>query len=216
MHANALSLLLITTLLAGCAPSFEEEYKAAQAEIASLKQQLAETQRKLRAADNEVRHKIFTLARRANNYLQSTTFDAAEIDRLHKELLVHLDSYTQLNGAADQVALVARFYTDKLDTILTLRKDAMRAYDRQYNACLSDLDSSGKKSDISTMLCEVQADVARKDPSTKLLASTAALIEVGRELLDSERQDGTASMSLEQAENRFQGRIDELVKNPAS
>ena len=214
MRWNLLSIGLVALLL-GCAPTYEEEYQAAQKEISALKLELAETQRKLKAADNEIRHKIFTLARRANNFLQASNLDTVELARLQQELAVHLDSYSQLNGNADQVALVARFYRDKLSAIVALQRDATRAYDRQYSSCLSDLDSQGKKNDLSTMLCEVQADVARKNPNEKLLASVTALLSVGRELLDSERLDGVASMSLEQVEERFQVRLNEIVKNSA-
>lgn len=211
MRTRLLPCTLLTLLLSGCIDTYEEQYLAAQQEIAALKLELAEARRKLKAADNEVRHKIFTLARRANNYLQSTSFDAVELTRLQQELAVHLDSYTQLNGSADQVALVARFYTAKLSAMLTLQRDATRAYDRQYNSCLSDLDGQGKKNELSTMLCEVQADVARKDPLEKLNASIAAVLSVGKGLLDSDRQEGVAAMSLEQLEQQFQARLAEIT-----
>ena len=216
MRITLLPAILLASLLSGCIDTYEEQYLAAQQEISTLKSELAEARRKLKAADNEVRHKIFTLARRANNYLQAPTLDLAELDRMQQELSVHLQSYSQLNGTADQVALVAGFYRDKLAAILALQRDAARAFDRQYSSCLSDLDSQGKKNDLSTMLCEVQADVARKEPNEKLQATTAALLSVGRGLLDSERLDGVASMSAEKAEALFQRRLTDISKKTAS
>jgi len=176
-------------LLSACGPNFEAEYHATKEELLQVKLQLAEMQKKLSAADHETRGKIFSLARRANTHLQATTLDNNLISSVQQEMALLVDSYAQLNDSQDITALTAQFYTQKLALILELNRGRIHAYDRQYTACLSDLDSQGKKNELSTMLCEVQADAAARTPRQQYQANLAAILVLGQKLLDDRRND---------------------------
>lgn len=207
-------LILTAILLSGCGPSYEEEYKAAIAELEAVKTQLAEAQRKLSAADNETRSRIYLLVRRAKNHIGEDDFDREVIDKIQQEMKLLLDSYRQLNSATDLTTTTASFYNDKLALLLKLRADSVSAYDRQYNACLSDLDSQGKKTELSTMLCEVQADAARRKPKQQLLANLQAVKTLGQQL-HSARQNDT-EMSPVELETRYKGEVTKQLEKLSS
>ncbi|RDE22516.1 hypothetical protein DV711_07935 [Motiliproteus coralliicola] len=211
---RAALLFLSVLLLSGCGPSYEEEYKATLAELQSVKTQLAEAQRKLSAADNENRSKIYLLVRRAQNHIGDEDFDREVIVKVQQEMKLLLESYRQLNSNSDLTAITATFYTDKLNLLLQLRRDSGIAYDRQYNACLSDLDSQGKKTELSTMLCEVQADAARRKPKQQLLANLMAFKVLG-DLLQDARQNDTPTTSLE-LEQRYKAELNKQLEKLAS
>lgn len=190
-------------LLSGCINSYEEEYRAALKELEATQQALAEAQQKLKAADNEIRHKVFTLARRINTYVQAEQLDLPALEQMSQEMTVHRDSHDQMGDAADLTGVVARFYKDKVDRVIGLRRDSLSAYDRQYTACLSDLDAKGGKNQLGTMLCEVQADVAKHDLEMRQQATVRALLKVGEALLKSRSERGPAASDTE-VERRFQ------------
>ncbi|MEH6470030.1 MAG: hypothetical protein V7752_02160 [Halopseudomonas sp.] len=190
MH-RAAGLVLAAVLITACGPSYEAEYHAAQKELESVKQQLAEAQSKLSAADHETRSKIFSLARRANTHLRAKKLDANLISNIQQEMALLAASYAQLNSSHDITALTAQFYTEKLDLILQLNRQKSSGYDRQYNACLSDLDSRGKKNELSTMLCEVQADAAARKPRYQYIATLAATLAISKELRAARQADTT-------------------------
>ncbi len=188
---RALSLAFAVIGVSACGPNLEAEYRATQKELQQVKQQLAEAQNKLNAADHETRNKIFTLARRANTHLLAESLDSNLIGAIQQEMALLVDSYAQLNSNQDITSLTARFYADKLTLIRDLNRGQSNSYDRQYTACLADLDSQGKKNQLSTMLCEVQADAAARKPRQQYLASLAATLQVGKKLADDRRADIT-------------------------
>lgn len=181
---RALGLAFAVMFISACGPTFEAEYHAAQKELAQVKLQLAQARNKLSAADHETRSKIFSLARRANSHLLATSLDNSLLSSIQQEMALLADSYAQLNDSQDVAALTAQFYTAKLSLILELNRGQIHSYDRQYTACLSDLDSQGKKNELSTMLCEVQADAAARKPRQQYLASLAGTLQLGKKLLD--------------------------------
>ncbi|WP_421869206.1 hypothetical protein [Motiliproteus sp.] len=207
-------LILSVLLVSGCGPSYEEEYKATLAELQRVKAQLAEAQRKLSAADNETRSKIFLLVRRAQNHIGDEDFDREVIDKVQQEMKLLLESYRQLNSQSDLTTITATFYSDKLSLLMQLRRDSGNAYDRQYNACLSDLDSQGKKTELSTMLCEVQADAARRKPKQQLLANLTAFKLMG-DLLQDARQNDTPVTSPE-LEQRYKAEVNKQLEQLSS
>ncbi|MEH6823225.1 MAG: hypothetical protein V7629_04845 [Motiliproteus sp.] len=188
---RALGLAFVVIGVSACGPNFEAEYRATQKELQQVKQQLAEAQHKLNAADHETRNKIFTLARRANTHLLAKSLDRNLIAAIQQEMALLVDSYAQLNSDQDITSLTAQFYADKLTLIRDLNRGQSSAYDRQYTTCLADLDSQGKKNQLSTMLCEVQADAAARKPRQQYLASLAATLQLGKKLADQRRADNT-------------------------
>ena len=202
LRYRALPLGLFTLLLIGCGPSYETEYKAALAELETTKQALAEAQRKLNAADHETRSKIFSLVRRTKNHLAVEKIDSNMIDKIQQEMKLLTQSYAQLNGTGDLTATTAMFYSDKLAQLLQLQRDSSNAYNHQYNACLSDLDSKGNKSELSTMLCEVQADAAGREPRQRYEAHVESLRQIGEQLHRARLND--SPIAAERLENDFQ------------
>ncbi len=201
----ALGLASVILLLSACGPTFEAEYQATQKELHQVKQQLAEMQKKLSAADHETRSRIFSLARRANTHLQATALDSTLIGSVQQEMALLVDSYAQLNDSQDITALTAQFYNHKLTLILELNRSRIQAYDRQYTACLSDLESQGKKNELSTMLCEVQADAAARKPRLQYQANLAAILRVGQKLLDDRRTDNR--LDQQQLDNLYSAEV---------
>lgn len=207
---RALGLVFAVIWVSACGPNFEAEYHAAQKELEQVKLQLAEAQNKLNAADHETRNRIFTLARRANTHLLAASLDRNLIATIQQEMALLSDSYTQLNKNQDITSLTAQFYTAKLALILELNRGLSSAYDRQYTACLADLDSQGKKNQLSTMLCEVQADAAARKPRQQYLANLAATLHAGKKLLDDRRADNP--LDPQQLETLFNTEIDNQQK----
>ena len=191
---RAVGLAVAVIGLTACGPTFEAEYHATLKELEQVKLQLAEAQNKLSAADHETRNRIFTLARRANTHLLASS-------NIQQEMSLLSESYAQLNKNQDITLLTALFYADKLSQILTLNKLRSTAYDRQYTACLSDLDSQGKKNELSTMLCEVQADAAARKPRQQYLANLNATQQLGIKLLENRRED--TQINQQQIENLY-------------
>ena len=202
-------LTALTFTLLGCGPSYEAEYQAALKELESVKLQLAEAQQKLSAADHETRSKIFLLVRRARNHLQSESLNRDIIDKIQQEMQLLAQSYAQLNSAEDLTAVTAGFYADKLSLLMELERESSIAYDRQYNACLSDLESQGKKNDLSTMLCEVQADAAGRNPRNQFLASLTAVNQISVELHQVRQQGGQVTSS--ELIQRFEAEVDKQL-----
>ncbi len=202
-------LALTAALVTGCGPSFEAEYQATLKELDATKRLLAEAQQKLSAADHQTRSKIFALARRANTHLTAEPLDRTVIEKIQQEMALLSQSYAQFNAHQDLATLTAQFYADKLTLLLELEQDSRAAYDRQYTACLSDLDSQGKKNDLSTMLCEVQANAAGRKPSQRYSANLSALQQLGKQLM-SARQLNTP-LEPQQLEQQYQIQVEQQL-----
>lgn len=206
-------LLLFSALIGACSPSYEAEYNAALQELEATKHQLAILQQKLDNADHETRSKIYTLVRRASNHLKAEEIDTAIVDMIQQELSLLSDSYSQLNNETDLTAVTAQFYSDKLQLILELKQQSSRAYDRQYTACLADLDSSGNKNDLSTMLCEVQANAAGRQPQQQFSAHLMAFKQQSKHLKTARQDD--SSVSTQQLENQYRAVVEQLLAENA-
>tara|TARA_R110002096_G_scaffold110892_1_gene242262 strand:+ start:106 stop:747 length:642 start_codon:yes stop_codon:yes gene_type:complete len=211
---RAVGLAVAVIGLTACGPTFEAEYHATLKELEQVKLQLAEAQNKLSAADHETRNRIFTLARRANTHLLASSLDTSLISNIQQEMSLLSESYAQLNKNQDITLLTALFYADKLSQILTLNKLRSTAYDRQYTACLSDLDSQGKKNELSTMLCEVQADAAARKPRQQYLANLNAIQQLGIKLLENRRED--TQINQQQIENLYNTELANLPQQGAN
>ena len=207
---RTLIVIAAVFLLSGCEPSFKEEYEATLKELEATKQALAVAQTKLKAADNEMRHKIFTLIRRTNNHLQTSNLDLPLLSQTGQELKVHIDSYNQLTGQSDHVSVTAEFYYRKLDTIRELLKNSRSTYDRRYNECLTTLGNKGNKNELSSMLCEVQADVAKQKLSDELNASIKALLFVAENQVQAGRQGSSANRSPADLEQEFKAKVENV------
>lgn len=198
-------VLIMLSLLSACEPSFKEEYEATKKELESTKAALAEAQDKLKAADNEIRHKIFTLIRRASNHLKSTDIEIDKLNQYAQELGVHIDSYAQLNEQPDHVSITAIFFTSKLDLINDLISQSRSIYNRRFNECLRGIGNEQQnKNELSNMLCEVQADVAKEEITKELEGSIYALQKITEEQLKAGRQSGSSNTQPKALEKEFQ------------
>ncbi|MEH6624972.1 MAG: hypothetical protein V7739_00870 [Motiliproteus sp.] len=211
---RAILVTLIALLLAGCEPSFKDEYEAVKKELAATKLELTAAHEKLKAADNEIRHKIFSLIRSANNHLQSTDIDMSALNRIQQELQVHIDSYTQLTAQQDHVSITSNFYREKLISVMEILKNSRLTYNRRYNECLSSMDEKGGKNDISSMLCEVQADMAKEALTKELKANIKALLTVSDQQLLAGRRAASSTTSTAELETLFNQHRNQLVKRP--
>ena len=205
-------LTLAALLTVGCEPSFKAEYEAVKQELDLTKQALAEAQEKLKAADNEIRHKIFTLIRSANNRLQTTDVDLSELNRIIQEMQVHRDSYTQLNSDQDHVAVTSSFYLDKLEAVVELIGQSRSTYNRRYNECLAGLEEKGGKNDLSGMLCDVQADMAKQTLANEVDAYIEALLAVTEKQLKAGRRAASSDSTLNQLESDFNSLRSQRIK----
>ena len=206
-------LLLLSTLIGACSPSYEAEYNATLQELEATKQQLAILKQKLDNADHETRSKIYTLVRRASNHLKAEELDTAIVDMIQQELSLLSDSYNQLNNKTDLTAITAQFYSDKLQLILELKQQSARAYDRQYTACLAGLDSSGSKNDLSTMLCEVQANAAGRQPQQQFNANLIAFKQQSKQLMAARKDN--ISVSAKQFESQYHEVVEQQLADNA-
>ncbi len=214
---SPLLLLIFCFLLAGCEPSFKEEYEATLKELQNTQAKLDEALEKLRAADSEIRHNIFTLMRRASNHLRSNDIEINRIKSLSQELLVHIESYVQLNKEADHVSVTASFYANKLQNITDLLQESRLVYDRRFNECLRGIGNKQQsKNELSNMLCEVQADVAREALNENLHASIYALSAIFEEQLKIGRQGSSAQTQTKTLEQRFRQLITESQEKTTS
>ncbi len=208
-------VLATALILSGCEPSFKEEYQATLKELEVTRQALVAAQEKLKAADNEIRHKIFTLIRQSNKELQASTPDAGQLGQINRQMQVHIDSYTQLNGNSDHVATTAGFYNEKLSEIRDLLTLSRTTYDRRFNECLATLDSKANSRELGTMLCEVQADVARQDMATQFEALVKSLLFIADKQLQAGRQANSSSASPSDLEAEFQSRLEKVRQQQA-
>lgn len=207
-------IVISALLLSGCEPSFKEEYEATLKELETTKAALAEAQEKLKSADNEIRHNLFTLMRRASNHLQSTDIEASRLKEYSQELVVHSESYLQLNPEADHVSTTAVFYAKQLESITTLLVESKQVYDRRFTECLRGIGNKQQsKNDLSNMLCEVQADVAKEDIEADLEASIKALATIFEEQLKAGRQASSSNVELKALEKRFRQLVEENKSN---
>ncbi|MEH6650439.1 MAG: hypothetical protein V7707_10480 [Motiliproteus sp.] len=206
-------LLLVSTLIGACSPSYEAEYNAALQELEATKQQLATLQQKLNSADHETRSKIYSLVRRASTHLNAKQMDTAIVDMIQQELSLLAKSYSQLNNSTGLAAVTARFYSEKLRLILDLKQQSARAYDRQYTACLADLDNRGSKTELSTMLCEVQANAAGRQPQLQLNANLIAFNQQSKHLKTARQND--SSISTEQLESQYLNVVEQQLADNA-
>ncbi|MCW8886283.1 MAG: hypothetical protein OQK12_13685 [Motiliproteus sp.] len=210
-----IALTLATFLMVGCEPSFKEEYEAVKQELEATQLALADAQQKLKAADNEIRHKIFTLIRSANNRLQSPDIDLSEINRIVQEMQVHRDSYTQLNTEQDHVAATSEFYLDKLEAVVELIAKSRSTYNRRYNECLAGMEETGGKNDLSGMLCDVQADMAKQALANEVDAYIEALLAIGQKQLKAGRRSNSSKSTIEQLESEFNSLRSQRLKQPS-
>lgn len=206
-------LFTLCLVLGGCSPSYEAEYHATVKELEQVKQQLAVAQQKLNTADYEIRSKIYALAQRANKYLKASSLDTDTLDRLMHEMELLSQSYQQFNQRQDLTALTAQFYSQHLNQVLALHQDSQKAYDRQYTDCLSELDSKRDKNNLSSMLCEVQANAAGRESRLKHLAHLSALTTIGDQLLQA-RLDQT-DLSQQQLQLSYRQHVEEWLAKPA-
>jgi len=172
---------------------------------------LAVTKKKLQAADNEIRYKIFALLRKTNTHLQTSNLDLPLLRQITQELQVHIDSYRQLTDQSNHVTITAEFYHKKLEIIRELARNSRTTFDRRFNECLTGLDSKGGKNDLSTMLCEVQADVAKQELSKELDASIRALRLVSEQQVKAGRRANSSTISASELEIKFKERV-EIIK----
>ncbi len=206
-------LLLFTALLliSACEPTFKQEYEATKLELEATKLALSQARQQLKAADNEIRHKIFTLIRRANTHLQSPDIELSKLKQYEQELQVHIDSYAQLNDAPDHVSETAAFYRAKLETIRNLLSNSRSAFNRRYNECVNAIDSKGgSQNELSAMLCEVQADVAQQALSNELDTTIKSLLFVTEQQLQAGRQGDSSSASQATLEAQFRTKAKQL------
>ncbi|OMH30265.1 hypothetical protein [Motiliproteus sp. MSK22-1] len=204
---RALVLIAAIFLISGCEPSFKEEYESTLKELEETKKALGIAQQRLKAADNEIRHNIFSLIRKSNTHLLTDKLDLAQIDQIAQELQVHIESYQQLAGQTDHVSVTSEFYLGKLTVIYDLIRNSRAAYNRQFNECLTGIESKGGKNDLSSMLCEVQADVARQEFNNKLDASIKALLVVTKQQVQAGRQAASTTASSADLEQRFKAEV---------
>lgn len=201
--------LALTLLLAGCEPSFKEEYQATLKELETTKAALAVAEERLKAADNEIRHNIFSLMRRASNHLRSQEIEPNKLNQYAQELSVHIDSYQQLNSTDDHVSITAVFYANKLDQISDLREQTSQVYDRRFTECLRGIGTQQNKHELSNMLCEVQADVAKEDLESQLHASVKALLTITEAQLEAGRRSTSSAITANELEKRFKSLVAE-------
>lgn len=202
-------LLATVLLISGCEPSYKEDYEALKRELEVTRQELLAVREQLKATNNEIRHRIFTLIRRSNTHLRQNLGDI-EFERLREymqEMQVHIDSYQQLNTEPDHVSSTANFYQKKLQQVNNLLKDSRSAYNRQYNQCKSSIEGRG---DVSTMLCEVQADMAKQELQTELLASIEALEQITNRQIKAGRHSDSSTVRLADLEQQFRSLVAEL------
>ncbi len=211
---RAIVITLTALLLAGCEPSFKAEYEAVKKELAITKIELAAAHKKLKAADNEIRHKIFSLIRSANNHLQSTDIDLANLDRIQQEIQVHIDSYSQLSEQQDHVSITANFYRKKLISVMEVLRNSRSTYNRRYNECLSSMDEKGSKNELGGMLCEVQADMAKETLARELDANIKALLKVSAQQLQAGRRAASSNTSTAELEASFNKQRSQLIRQP--
>lgn len=204
-------IALIVTMISGCGPSYEAEYQAALKELKTTQKLLTKAQQKLESADNDTRRKIFSLARRANSVIREESFDSSIIDNIQQEMTLLSQSYAQLNSNQDLSALTAQFYSEKLAVLLELKHQSAAAYDHQYQVCLSDLEAQSKKNDLSTMLCQVQANAAGLKPRQRVTANRTALHQLSQQL-KSTREFNTPP-DPQQLEQQYQTLVDKQLQN---
>lgn len=215
MKLSAL-LLVALVLLTGCEPSFKAEYEATLKELENTKVALAQAEERLKAADNEIRHKIFSLMRRSSNHIQSQDLQTSKLNQYTQELGVHIDSYTQLNEAEDHVSITANFFADKLDRIADLRGDAELVYDRRFTECLRGIGNQQQsKNELSNMLCEVQADVAKEELEVELNASIHALLQISEAQLKAGRRGSSSTTTRQELDSQFRQLVAEFKEKQA-
>ncbi len=174
----------VLLFLAGCGQSYEAEYQAAQQEIHELKVALSEAERKLKAADSDTRLKLLTLMRRIQNALQGTTVDRDRLKRYVEELQIHSDSYVQMASSDDTLAIASTFFAEKTALLLSQLNQSSAAYDKRYFECVAELETQENDSNrLNTMLCEVQADVARAKQKQQTEASQKTLLFIAEQLM---------------------------------
>ena len=213
---RALVLIVAILLLSGCEPSFKEEYERTLKELEATKEALEVAQQRLKATDNEIRHNIFSLIRRSNTHLLTDKLDLTQINQTAQELQVHIDSYRQLSNQTDHVSVTSEFYLGKLTTIHQLLRDSRSAYNRQFNECLTGIEGKGGKNELSSMLCEVQADVAKQVFSDKLDASIKALVAVTKHQVKAGRQADSTTASTADLERRFKDEVEKVQLSQTS
>ncbi len=184
VRATALLVGFVLSTLAGCGPSYEAEYRAAQQELHELKIALSVAERKLKAADSDTRLKLLTLMRRIQHALQGTTVDRDRIKRHIEELQIHSDSYVQMANSDDPLAIASAFYAEKTAVLLSQLDQSSAAYDKRYFECVAGLDKQGEDNNrLNTMLCEVQADVARAKQKRQTEISQKTLLFIAEQLM---------------------------------
>lgn len=212
-----LLILISCFFLSGCEPSFKEEYESTLKELQKTQTELHEAKEKLRAADSEIRHNIFTMMRRASNHLRSTLIETNRIKTLSQELTLHIESYLQLSPEPDHVSVTAIFFADKLEQIIQLLQESKSAYDRRFTECLRGIGTQqNSKNDLSNMLCEVQADVAKDAIQTSLEGSIFALTNIFEEQVKVGRQGSSSDIQPKALDQRFRQLVTQgQEKNPA-
>ncbi len=211
---RAAIIFLSILLISGCEPSFKAEYEAVKQELAVTKLALEKANQKLKAADNEIRHKIFSLIRNGNNNLQSTDIDLAILNRIRQEMQVHIDSYTQLSKQPDHVSITANFYHKKLATVIEVIRNSRSTYNRRYNECLSSMQEDGSKNELSGMLCDVQADMAKETLVRELKANISALLKISGQQLEAGRRAASSTTSQQELEAQFNKHRNQMGQQP--